>query len=247
MAITIGNTSNSGDPGAVTSYSWNHTCLAGTTCLVVVVTGSDTSGTDFAVASITYDGVNLEFASAQFSAQNLGVSIWYLLNPTTGSSLSLVVTHGGKVTDPSAYAIDLLGTATSSVVDSNDGDPIGGGTTCNPIVSPAATGSIAVGGMHCSNTAVTTVSVTTGTQVGELDLGSTVSSCAYAFESGGTASIAWGLDLGDVNGRAVTFKAASAATGNPTDYQNLIITSSWFLALAAGIYAALEWLSNPFH
>jgi len=208
MAITLGNTSNAGNPGAVTTYNWLHTCAADTTLLVVVITGSDSAiATDFPVTGVTYNGAALTKAREFISGLGTGVSVWYKINPTTGSALSIAVTHTGKVTDTTGYGVDLKGTNTSSPYDNY----IEGNYDADlPVtVNPAATGSIGIGGLSSNHTDPANVSVTTGTQIAEIDLGP-ISSCAYAFESGGTATIVWTQGSG-YGGSAVvcTFKVAT--------------------------------------
>ena len=57
MPITIGNASDSGNPGTVdTAYDWLHTCAADTNLLVVCVSTRETTAADRVVSGITYDG-----------------------------------------------------------------------------------------------------------------------------------------------------------------------------------------------
>jgi len=220
MAITVGNTSNSGDPGTVTSYSWNHTCATNTTLLVVTVGVYDSGAADVPVSSITYNGVALTKAREYQSSANYTLgSIWYLLAPTTGSSLSITVTHGGKCTDTVGSAIDLLGTVTSSPVDSyKEYSLVNANPTATVTVNPAADGSMAVAVGTTVEASAANVTLTTGTAIAEVDAGFVITS-AYALASGGVATVAW-TDGAGMGALAVTFKAAptssAALTGTVT-------------------------------
>ncbi len=190
MAITVGNTSNSGDPGTSTSYSWNHTCAADTTLLVVGVSVNDTTDTDRPVNSITYNGVGLTQAVRyNNNTNNTSAELWYLANPQTGSALSITVTHAGKCTDTAGMAIDLLGTATVS--------PVHATSTANGTGSPNVTtasvsttsGEMAVA-IYVDNLGdAPSLSVSTGTEIAELDIGATTLSSGYNLASGASTNI----------------------------------------------------------
>lgn len=170
MAITIGNTSSSGDPGtAQNSYNWPHTCQAGTNLLVVLPRALETTDADRPVSGITYGGSPLTSAdSLQDNALNMGAEVWYLESPTTGSSLTIEITHAGKVTDPSAGAIDLKGVDLLDIVEAVDKQS----GTATSIALSVATGDGVVATEVVSNSIDTELGVTGGTQIESVDMGS---------------------------------------------------------------------------
>ena len=62
MAIDVGTVTGSGEQNNSSGFSFNHTCHADTTVLVVVVIIRDSSGTDMdmsAAGAVTYDSDNM--------------------------------------------------------------------------------------------------------------------------------------------------------------------------------------------
>lgn len=169
MAITVGNTSSSGDPGtANTTYSWSHTCQSGTNRLVVLPRAHETIDADRPVSGVTYDGNALTKAdSLQSDNLDFGAEVWYLNNPTTGSSLIIEVTHTGKTTEPCAGAIDLKGIDTGSTFEAVH-KQAGGGAS---IALSVLTGDAVVATEVTSNLDATELGVTGGTQIESVDLG----------------------------------------------------------------------------
>ena len=136
MAITVGNISSSGNPGTVnTSYSWNHTCGSGSNCLFVLERAREGTDADRPISGVTYDGNPLSVAHIENDDTNHeSAEIWFLINPTTESSLAIEVTHVGKVTDGSSGAVDFAGVDVSDsgsnvVADTSAGTRDGGVTT----------------------------------------------------------------------------------------------------------------------
>ena len=83
MAVTVGTTkSNSGNQATASSFTITHTTDSGSKCLVVVVTGVDSSATDSVVNSVVWDvaGVNealTQIAGDRYRVGNDFISIWY--------------------------------------------------------------------------------------------------------------------------------------------------------------------------
>lgn len=224
MAITVGATiTNSGDPGTSSSYSFNHTCNTGTSLLVVTVSGYDSTSTDLPVSSVTYNGTGLTKAREYQAPSGYEIgSIWYMTSPPTGSSYSIVVTHAGKVSDTSASAVNLIGTATSSPVDNYyEGVVSYSAGYSNGIVNPAATGSMAVGCGLNPQGDPSKIEFRTGTQIYELDVGGSIDGSGYNLESGGTATVDWTQTSGyNSQGVVVTFKPATATNPQPNVYDS---------------------------
>lgn len=209
MAITLGTPTNSGNQATSSGFSFNHTTAANTKCLVVVVTGMDSSATDSVVSGVTFNTTDVltEIPGGRYRVGNDFVSIWYKTNPQIGGAYSVTVTMGGACTDVQATAIGLIdATASSIVYDSYD---TGTGTgSASAVVSPAATGSVAVGGGTALGGTAGSLSVTAGTEISgsEVDMGNQTASCATAAESGGTATLTWAYASATCTALAATFK-----------------------------------------
>lgn len=114
MAIAIDTVSNSGDLTSVSSATWAHTCTGSNLILVVGVNNRGVnSNTNTTVTGITYNGVALTKIRADQAESGdtyRGRSeLWYLINPTTGSSLNIVATFTGSVVATGCGAISLTG------------------------------------------------------------------------------------------------------------------------------------------
>ena len=195
MAITKVGSSSSGDAGAPnTSYTWDHTCHADTNLLVVTARGRDSSIVDAVITSVTYGVHSLTLANRYHYEADCFVEVWYYPNPTVGSSLAIVVTHTGKVSDAAGAAVDLAGADA-------DGTPVfsSGYTTIvglsaqdNTLTeSSAPTGSMMVSGYSCKFATFIEISVTAGIEVDAVDMGSYVCMSAYAAESSGSCTITY--------------------------------------------------------
>ena len=151
MAVTKVGSSSSGDAGSPnTSYNWLHSCHADTNLLVVLARGRDATQGDFLVDDITYGGNSLTYVYRYWEdTTDQSVEVWYYPNPTVSSSLSIVVSHTGKVSDAAGAAVDLAGADA-------DGTPVddygytyvaAAASQSNTLtINPAATGSMLVSG-----------------------------------------------------------------------------------------------------
>jgi len=88
-------TSNSGDLGATSSYSWSHTC--GASANFLIFGESHYWGIDATVSTVTYNGVGMTHASGADevffeSPYYLRSTIFYLYAPATGSAYTVSVT-----------------------------------------------------------------------------------------------------------------------------------------------------------
>lgn len=223
MAITVGNTSSSGDAGSPdTAYSWSHECQADTNLLVVTTRVRDSSIDDADVSGITYDGNPLAEAISVYTAlSDLGSEVWYLADPPVGSSLTIEVTHGGKCSDASGAAIGLKGVDTNDIVDGTDIEEGLNSIDSTLVVDPAATGSMLVGSMCNNLSSVATLSVTTGTEIDEVDMGNYCGGAGYNPASGGTATLVWEWVGGEnQNAAGATF---NPSVGPPPAGQPMII------------------------
>lgn len=137
-AIGIGNVSNSGEVNSVDPVTWTHTTTAGNNLVLIVCIAMDT-GVDASrvVNTVTYNGDSMtKIRETDNAADNVTISMWELINPDVGSSLTI-----------SADVVGTLGAAVGMAV------TLTGADQTNP--SEADNGSIA------TNNTATTVSVTT--------------------------------------------------------------------------------------
>ena len=197
MAITLGTPTNSGNQATTTSFSFAHTTATNTKCLVVVITGYDSSATDSAVSSVVWDsaGVNeslTQIAGGRYRVGSDFQDIWYKVNPTIQGPKNITVTMGGSCTDVQATAIGLIDANAKSI--EYDSFDTGTGTgSASAIISPAKQGSYAVGGGVAVGGTPASLSVTAGAEISgsEVDMGSQTASCATAATSGTTATMTW--------------------------------------------------------
>ena len=195
MAITIGSTiSNSGNKTNTTGFSLVHSTNADTKILVAIVTGYDSSASDSVVTSLSYLSSD-NFAANQiyYRSGSAFIAIMYLVNPPSMYLTAVILAMAGTCTDLQMTLINLVSTTAVSIKYQTYAQGDNTGTSHSLSINPAKTGSIAIGAIVDIQSAVTNLSVGTGTEIAgsEADMGSQVVGCAYAFESGGTATIAW--------------------------------------------------------
>lgn len=209
MAITFGTPTNSGNQATATTFSFNHTLDINAKCLVVVITGYDSSATDSVVNSVYYNGMSLsEIPSGRYRVGSDFQTIFFIPNPFyfSGAAVSIQVNMGGACTDVQATAVGLIdSSATSIIYDSRNTATGTGSAAC--VVNPAKANSVAVGGGVAVGGLPASFSVTTGSEISgsEVDMGSQVASCATATASGTTASITWTYSAVVCTGIIATF------------------------------------------
>ena len=67
-----------------TTISWTHVCTGSD--LILIVAAMNRGGSDTSVSGITYNGVPLTRATGVNNSTTVGIDIWYLINPPTGSN-----------------------------------------------------------------------------------------------------------------------------------------------------------------
>lgn len=229
MAITIGNTSSSGNFNNVnTTYQWSHTTHADTDCLVVAVAGYDNAAGDADVTGITFNGTALTNEVQYYdAAYDYNIEVWYLTETTYGADLggvnaNIVVTHGGKCSSACGFAVDLISVDQADPTQANNSETDAAAASGSITVAGAVAGSMTVGGMGCNEGDPAQTSVTAGTQIGETDQGGTVAGAAYRSGNGtltwtdAAGAVDWVMAAVDFNEGAgtVTGIAALAGTGN---------------------------------
>lgn len=153
MAVVL-NTAQSVSDFAVTTKSLNYTCGASDTRLVVLV-GTDVSPGS-APSSVTYNGVGMTSSGSYADTVNgqKTVSIWYMNNPPTGSSLAVLVTQALSVTGLGLCAVSMSG------VDLTRAPVFGTGSSATSTAASCAVSGGGTGDMQvaiCSARATTTL------------------------------------------------------------------------------------------
>jgi hypothetical protein len=88
-AHTYDTQGTSASYGTADPHTISYTCGAGTTLLVLMVEHNAQSRTG---GTPTYNGVNMTQVGTEIrNAQEVGVEMWYMLNPPTGSAYDIVV------------------------------------------------------------------------------------------------------------------------------------------------------------
>ncbi len=219
MAITAGNTSSSGDPGTVnTAYSWLHTCVTDSNILIVAARAKESTDADRIISGITYDGNPLTKAIAiQHDPFQFGAELWYLVDPTVDSELSIEVTHTGKTTDPSAGAIDFGGVDTDTGV-VEDTDTVFDDTNVPSVV--CATGDMIIGVFQTSQSLFSDINFT-GPATIEIDAVDTGSYTAHSgYNTGLTIQSGSLSGATDYAGCAFSFNAAAEEPSTLSAYIN---------------------------
>jgi hypothetical protein len=156
---------------------------------VVIVFARDSLSSDTTSASVTFDGNALtpdhEHHTVAFDQY---VSVLYLADPSpVGQSKAIQVTHPGKCSDVGAVAVDFSGVDTTSPEHAQAYDTKIGGNVSVDLSDQ--TGVVAVGGCILADSAVGDISVATGDELHEIDLGNFVVSAA--FNRADTCDLAW--------------------------------------------------------
>ena len=213
-----------GTIGSSVAATFSYNCPAGTNCLVI--TEGSNSGSPAAPSAISFNGVALTLVTGSFESDSPGdqVSIWYLVNPPTGTSYTVSITYTQSVAGGCAVSlIPLENVNTSSPVGTAAKNAL-----AQTGVSVSQTGGTSVDlyiGALCVD-AVDTVT-TTGTSQTNLVQTSSRGSIITAVDSQlGTATggVAWTISA--VNwwaASAVAFKGVSAS--GPTVVQS--VSGQW--------------------
>jgi len=190
MAI-ISDSDNVGGQVSNTVLTWQHTCGAGATLLVVLVGVVDSTLGDRTISGVTYNGDALTNTgvTSDDATEGFRTEIWYRINPDTGGAYDVVVTAGGKCTD--------LAGMSSSVTGSHTTDPIGSsGIAVATGANPAKTVTDCLDTSWLMGIVVTDQSDYTSitplvTEIGEQDVGADVVNAQRKTCTAGSVQIAW--------------------------------------------------------
>lgn len=160
-----------------TSVSFSHTVTAGDELALVVVVNAMSHQIDtdpFDVSSVTYNGENLTQAFEQDHYQNnrdYATSIWYLLDPPTGSNTVAVTTNNG-IHDWVVGALTFSGVNQSDPIGDFDGAGGSGVSSLTASLTTESDNSFIVGGA-ANRGDWGTLSLSSGTEVFSVNNGNT--------------------------------------------------------------------------
>lgn len=217
-AVAVNGTPVQNNPGAAgTTNTFSYTVAAGSSALVCVEgSGLFAGGTPpVHPATVTYNSVSLTevTGSGVSDGNHSSASIWYLISPTTGSSLTILATYGTSVDVTSLICFGLSGVNTSSPV----GTPVtnSSGGTAGPATVTATGGSsgdLYIGDLFAGVEGGTATSSQTNLAT-TTPRGSWVDSADSAAGSG-SGAFSWSFSTGQDGYAAVgvPFKASGAST-----------------------------------
>lgn len=126
MAITKGtvgsNRTSGGDPTVSVTVSTEN-------CLIAVVTTQDSNTNNLGAASVIRNGQSFtyigEFGGSGGTGQAVNIEMWYLLNPTTGTS-NAVADCNSSINECTMTVFPLSGVDTADLINGTDGDTASG-------------------------------------------------------------------------------------------------------------------------
>lgn len=198
MAFVVDSTTDSTPQTNVnTQYSFNHTCSADATLLVVTTHANDSASGDANVTGISYGGQPLTPGDEYFgTADDLGIEIWYKIGPLTGTN-AVQVTHGGKCSYSAAVATSFETVGATVVKDANANNT--GNSTAPTITVNTANHyeSILIGAFTYEEPATDQISCA-DTSLGIFDLGGqTYAQGMVVPTGGGNHTVNWTNDVAE--------------------------------------------------
>lgn len=138
-AIAFDAASNSGSQSNVSSFSWSHSVTASgeNTILVVGISLWDPTGANRGVTTVTYNSVTMTQLRSDDNGSNIESSIWYLVNPSTGSN-TVAVTLDGTNNRAVGGATSYTGVDQGSSVDAQAGGTVSANPSTNLLVTTVA-------------------------------------------------------------------------------------------------------------
>ena len=221
MAITLGTITNSGNRTNSTGFTLSHTSATNAKAVVMIVTGYDSSATDSAISSLTYDGNNATLVTGAYYRSGSGfVGIRYYELPTIGVAKNVVLTMGGTNTDLQMTVVDLVSSTASTIQHESTPTSSDSSVATHTLTRTSlSSASVMLGGIVALVTAVSALSVTTGSEISgsEADMGSQCVGAGWATESSGTATITWTKTSAVASyALALAFKEVAASNGSVT-------------------------------
>jgi hypothetical protein len=220
MPAAIDTANVTSNPGTnVTSNSFSVTVGAGDNALFIQESALSGSGA-YAPSGITYNGVSLTMVpSSSIVSTDIETSLWYLVNPPTGSH-TLVVTYGSYAQNVAAGALPMSGVNTASPI----GTAATAGSSSSLNVAVTVTGGTAndlyIGVCGCTGTAISSGSAPQVNQWQQQNIDALSSASGDSIPGNDTGSFSWTGSspdfLGSMNAAsAVAVKGAVTAAYAP--------------------------------
>lgn len=134
-AIAHDASSTSTNQTNVSSFSWSHTTSGADRVLIVGVSMFDITDSDRTVTGITYNSVAMtNIREDDNDTDDISTSIWYLINPATGSN-TIEVTLNGTNIGVIGGAMSFTGVDQSAPIEANNGDTTAAGTSLSTSVT----------------------------------------------------------------------------------------------------------------
>jgi hypothetical protein len=140
------------------------------------------------------------------------VGITHLVSPEVGSG-TVAVTHGGKCSDLAGVAVDFSGVDIGDPIIDSQWDEKHSAFIIGYNIS-GGVGACGVGGAILKDSSVDDISVNTGVQLHEIDLGSYV--CSAAYNENDSPSIKWNITPNFAVAVSISLKAAVGGAIAPT-------------------------------
>ena len=130
MAIAFDAFSNGVNFTESSPLTWSHTCTGSDLLLIVGTIGGDAADT---VSGVTYNSVAMTKIAVKLVPENRYLTLWYLLDPDTGSNtVSVTSSPAGAAGRSTSYT-------GVSAIDLNTTNDVGGDTTLTTTLNPVVT------------------------------------------------------------------------------------------------------------
>ena len=154
-AVAFDNSADSTWQSNVSSYTYSHTNTGDHLIMLVWVFHLEATDLDRDVSGITYNSVSLTEVRSEDSGADVAGSVWYLLNPATGSN-TIAVTLVGNNLSTVSQVVSLTG-ANQATPEADNGQFLSSGTSVTTSVTTIADNAWVVDGVALHTLNVLTV------------------------------------------------------------------------------------------
>jgi hypothetical protein len=213
--------------------------------VVVVVTIYDVSATDGVVSAVTFDGKSLTSRFVEYDATCDGhISVWERANADIQSITdgTVSVTFGGTVTDFAAEIINVESSLGTFQYDSVDTKNVGNGGTMTTSWSMVNTTAPAIGfgcGLNDQSKSGT-ITITTGSDLYIMDVGSDNVFAGYRIENGGISTMTLEWDESDADEDYILSGCAYVEVAGPSSV-NKDLQAIWDIDNLVNKDLAAQW------
>lgn len=131
--MAIAHDTSSGTSGTGTSITWSHTCTGSNLILWVMANTSDVAANS--ITGVTYNSVAMTLVAAQNTTQPLTTSLWYLINPATGTNSVVVSSSSSR--NLVGQAASYTGASQTGVPDASAGNAFASSTITQSVTTVA--------------------------------------------------------------------------------------------------------------